>query len=61
MKEKVSFGEKLTKLIDVKSIVTLLLIGVACYGFVVKTVPIELFGGWVSMILGFFFAKNVKK
>ena len=54
--------EKIIKLLEVKSIVTLSLITVACYGFVVDKVPVELFSTWVGSVITYYFMRkqNVK-
>lgn len=53
-------SEKLARLIDVKSIVTLLLVIVLCI-LTLKQMPTgELFNNAVMLVLGFFFGKNIK-
>ena len=52
--------ERIIKLLEVKSIVTLMLVTAATYGFISKIVPVELFSTWVGMILTYFFARNNK-
>lgn len=55
-----SIIERLVKLLEVKSIITLALVISAVWGFVNNMIPIELFGGWVGMILIYFFQKDTK-
>ena len=50
--------ERIVKLLEVKSIVTLMLVSAATYGFIAKIVPVELFATWVGMILTYFFSKE---
>jgi hypothetical protein len=50
--------DRLIKLLEVKSIVTLCLTAAATYGFIVGKVPTELFGTWFGMILVYFFNKD---
>lgn len=50
--------EKLTKLIDLKSIVTLLMVCGLLYGWFTDKVPVDVFIPFVSMILAFYFTKN---
>jgi hypothetical protein len=52
--------EKLSKLIDVKTIVTLALVAAAIYGFVQKIISAELFATWVTAIIVFYFTKDKK-
>ena len=53
--------KRVEQLLEVKSIVTLLLVSVACYGFVTKMISAELFGGWVMAVMTYFFTKQPKK
>jgi len=50
--------EKLIRLLEVKSIITLMLISIVCYGFVVGTVPVELFSTWVGAVITYFFTRK---
>jgi len=50
--------KRLEKLFEVKSIVTLSLVFVACYGFVVGKVPVELFATWVGAVITYFFTRK---
>lgn len=52
--------KKFIKLIDVKSIVTLALVGVLCIMTVTGKETNELFNSSVMLVLGFFFGKNFK-
>lgn len=53
--------EKFAKLIDVKSIVTLALVGVLCAMTIMGKETSELFNSSVMLVLGFFFGKNLSK
>jgi hypothetical protein len=52
--------EKFAKLIDLKSIVTLVLVSAAVYGFVKGIITAELFATWVTAIVVFYFTKDKK-
>lgn len=52
--------ERLIKLLEVKSIVTLVLVLAATYGFLTGSIEKEIFSGWVGMILVYFFNKDKK-
>ena len=54
-------GEKLAKLIDLKSIVTILMILALVAGWFLDKVTAEQFIPLVTMILTFYFAKKDKK
>ena len=49
---------RLEKLVEVKSIVTLTLVGVGSWGFITNLISGEVFAGWVGMILVYFFNKD---
>lgn len=51
-------GERLARLIDVKSLVTLALVGVLCGMTVCGGQTSELFDGAVMLVLGFFFGRQ---
>ena len=53
-------AKAITKLIDLKSIVTLILVVAAVYGFVMKIISAELFATWVTAIIVFYFTKDKK-
>ena len=53
--------KKLAALVEVKSIVTLVLIFVGCWGFMTNLISGEVFSGWVGMILVYFFNKERKE
>jgi hypothetical protein len=53
--------KKLAALVEVKSIVTLALVGVGCWGFMSGLIGADIFGGWCSMILVYFFSKDRKE
>jgi uncharacterized membrane protein YdjX (TVP38/TMEM64 family) len=53
--------ERIMKLLEVKSIVTLMLTGASTYGFIVGTVPVELYASWVGGIIAYFFARQTEK
>lgn len=50
--------EKLTKLIDLKSIITLLLTITLVYGFIVNKIDGKDFLVYVTLVLTFYFAKK---
>ena len=52
--------ERLIKLLEVKSMVTLILVVVGCWGFVNEIISGEVFAGWVSAIMVYFFNKDRK-
>ncbi len=52
--------ERLLKLMEVKSIVTLTLTVAATFGFVTGVVPVELFATWFGAVLTYFFNKDRK-
>lgn len=58
MKEKII--ERICKLLEVKSIMTLVLVIVACYGFTTKMISAELFAAWVTAVVTYFFTKNTQ-
>lgn len=51
--------QRLARLIDVKSIVTLALVAVLCFITVRQLPAPELFQNAVMLVLGFFFGKNL--
>ena len=51
--------ERLIKLIDVKTIVILVLVGVLCITTLLGKETNELFNSSVMLVLGFFFGKNL--
>ena len=51
--------QKLARLIDVKSIVTMALVAVLCFVTVKQLPTPELFNSAVMLVLGFFFGKNL--
>ena len=53
--------EKLAKLIDVKSIVTLFLTGVFCYLSIVGTISPELFMSVFAVVIAFYFGTQASK
>lgn len=52
--------ERIAKLIDLKSIITLLIVGALIYGFVIKVINAEQFMMVATMILTFYFGKKDK-
>jgi hypothetical protein len=50
--------ERLTKLLEVKTIITLALVFGGLYGFTTGMINTDVFGGWVGMILIYFFQKD---
>lgn len=55
------FWEKLCKLIDLKSLITMAMIGCLVYGFIVSKIETTEFIPLVTMILTFYFAKKDDK
>lgn len=53
--------EKLTKLINIKSIVTLLVTGIFCYLSVIGTISPELFMSIFTVIIAFYFGTQTEK
>jgi hypothetical protein len=53
-------SERIARLIDVKSLVTLALVIVLCVMTVLQMETSELFNSAVMLVLGFFFGKNLK-
>jgi len=53
--------ERLAKLIEVKTLITFALVGGGLYGFVAGLIGPDVFGGWTSMILVYFFSKDANK
>ncbi len=53
--------EKLTKLLDVKSIVTILLTGVFCYLSIVGKISPELYMTVFTVVIAFYFGTQMKK
>lgn len=52
---------RLLALIEVKSIITLILIAAAVGGFFIGVISGEVFSGWVGMVLVYFFNKDKNK
>lgn len=48
----------LAQLPKVKTIVTLVMIGGATWGFAAKIVPVELYGSWVTAVMTYYFTKK---
>lgn len=55
------FWERICKLIDLKSLITMAMIGCLVYGFVVNKIETTEFIPLVTMILTFYFAKKDDK
>jgi membrane-bound ClpP family serine protease len=53
--------KRLVALLEVKSMVTLVLVFVGCWGFMTNLISGEVFAGWVGMILVYFFNKERKE
>lgn len=53
--------ERVCRLVDVKSLVTLALVAVLCVMTVLGRETPELFNSSVMLVLGFFFGKNLKQ
>lgn len=56
-----NIGERIARLIDVKSLVTLALVVVLCVMTVCGRETGEIFNSAVMLVLGFFFGKNLKQ
>ncbi len=56
-----SIKERLARLIDVKSLVTLALVAVLCVMTLTGRISPDLFNNAVMLVLGFFFGKNLKQ
>lgn len=56
-----SIKERLGKLIDVKSLVTLALVGVLCVMTALGRETANTFDSAVMLVLGFFFGKNLRQ
>lgn len=56
-----SIKERLARLIDVKSLVTLALVAVLCVMTLAGRMSQDLFSNAVMLVLGFFFGKNLKQ
>lgn len=52
--------ERIAKLIDLKSIITILITGALIYGFVIKVISAEQFMVIATMIFTFYFSKKDK-
>lgn len=50
--------EQFSKLVDLKSIVTLALVGATVYGFIVNRVPIEVFIALVTSVITYYFTRK---
>ncbi len=55
------FWERICKLIDLKSLITMAMIGCLVYGFIVNKIETTEFIPLVTMILTFYFAKKDDK
>ncbi len=53
--------ERIAKLIDLKSIITIIMVGALVYGFIANKITAEQFIPLVTMILTFYFTKKDKK
>ena len=53
--------ERLTKLLTIKSIVTLLLTLVFCYLSIIKAIPVEIFMTVFTVVISFYFGTQAKK
>jgi hypothetical protein len=53
--------KELKKLIDLKSIITIVLIGLLAYGFIVGKITSEQFLPILTMVITFYFAKKSNK
>ncbi len=55
-----SFKDQVAKLIDVKTIITLVTVGALTYGFIAKFVGVEVYVPIVSAVVAYFFNKDKK-
>ena len=53
--------ERLTNLLTIKSIVTILLTLVFCYLSIIRVVPVEIFLSIFTVVISFYFGTQVKK
>ena len=53
--------KQLIRLMGVRSIITLALTGVLCYGFITKAIDSKDFLVYVTMVFTFFFAKQTQE
>lgn len=53
--------ERLAKLINIKSIVTVLLTAVFCYLSIIQVIPAELFMTVFTVVIAFYFGTQAKK
>jgi len=54
-----NFKDQLAALIDLKSLITLALVGATVYGFVIQIVPIEVFIALVTSVITYYFTRTV--
>lgn len=53
--------QRLSKLLSVKSLVTIALTGVFCYLSIIKVIPAELFMTVFTVVISFYFGTQAKK
>lgn len=53
--------QRLTKLLSIKSLVTIALTGVFCYLSVIKVIPAEIFMTVFTVVIAFYFGTQAKK
>ena len=53
--------ERITKLLSIKSLVTIAATGVFCYLSIIRVIPVELFLSIFTMIISFYFGTQAKK
>lgn len=53
--------ERLTKLLTIKSIVTILLTLVFCYLSIIQVIPVEMFISIFTVVIAFYFGTQAKK
>ena len=53
--------QRVTKLLSIKSIVTIALTGVFCYLSIIKVIPAEIFMTVFTVVISFYFGTQAKK
>lgn len=55
-----TFRDQFAKLIDVKTIITLAMVGTLIYGFIARFVSLEVFAPVLTAVIAYFFNKDKK-
>lgn len=53
--------QRLTKLLSIKSLVTIALTGVFCFLSIIQVIPVELFMTVFTVVIAFYFGTQAKK